>query len=286
MSGAAVIAGHALQEALRRRVFLVVLLLSAGVMALYALGTDRAFEEAAGFGDVASESGVDIEEVAGGFMFGLSMFATLFLGAILAVFLTHGAVRGDADRGLLQPLAVRPVGRGSILFGRFAGAVAASSTYVVVVYLAAMLITGAIGGWWPDRVVEPMLELAAAVAIVAALSLLGSVFLSANANGIAVFMLFGAGLTAGLLGQIGEGIGSETLQDVARVASWVLPFEALYQDALGAITADTVGFTRLAIDLGPFGGAQPAGAWLWPFAIAYCAAVLGAATLAFRRKDL
>ena len=39
------------------------------------------------------------------------MFATLFLGAVLAVFLTLGAVRGDAERGLLQPLLVRPLGR-------------------------------------------------------------------------------------------------------------------------------------------------------------------------------
>ena len=31
---------------------------------------------------------------------------------VLAVFLTLGAVRGDAERGLLQPLVVRPVGRG------------------------------------------------------------------------------------------------------------------------------------------------------------------------------
>ena len=40
------------------------------------------------------------------------MFATLFLGAILAVFLTFSAVRGDAERGLLQPLLVRPLPRG------------------------------------------------------------------------------------------------------------------------------------------------------------------------------
>ena len=37
------------------------------------------------------------------------MFATLFLGTILAVFLTLGAVRGDAERGLLQPVLVRPL---------------------------------------------------------------------------------------------------------------------------------------------------------------------------------
>ena len=55
----------------------------------------------------------------------------------------------------------------------------------------------------------------AAVAIITALSLAGSVVLSATANGIAVFMAFGAGLVAGLLGQIGEALGSDTLDDVA-----------------------------------------------------------------------
>ena len=55
----------------------------------------------------------------------------------------------------------------------------------------------------------PLLSLAFGVAIIAALSLAGSIVLAATANGIAVFMLFGAGLTAGLLGQIGEGINSD-----------------------------------------------------------------------------
>ena len=50
------------------------------------------------------------------------MFATLFLGAILAVFLTLGAVRGDAERGLLQPMIVRPLARGTFLLGRFVAA--------------------------------------------------------------------------------------------------------------------------------------------------------------------
>jgi ABC-type transport system involved in multi-copper enzyme maturation permease subunit len=286
VTGLAIVATYALREAFRRRVFVVVLLLTAVVLALYALGVGRAFRETDGFSSLALETGVDSQEVTGAFMFGLSMFATLFLGAILVVFLTHGVVRGDAERGLLQPLVVRPIGRAAFLAGRFAGTLVASSVYVAVVYVTALLITGVTGGWWPDRIVAPALQLAGAVGIVAAVSLLGSVFLSATANGIAVFMVFGAGLTAGLLGQIGEGIGSETLEDVARIASWVVPFEALYQDALSAITADTVGLTRLVIDLGPFGGAQSAGPWLWPWALAYTAVLGGAALWAFRRKDL
>ncbi len=169
---------------------------------------------------------------------------------------------------------------------RLLAAVTTSAVYIAIVYAISLVVTGTIGGWWPDRIVTPALQLAAAAAIVAVLSILGSVYLSATANGIAVFMIFGAGLTAGLLGQVGEAIGSSTLEDIARVTTWILPFEALYQDALSSLTADTVGITRVVVDLGPFGGAQSAGPVLWVWAAAYAVIVSGLAVIAFARKDL
>jgi Cu-processing system permease protein len=284
VSGAATIAAFALRESLRRRVFAVVGLLTLAFLALYGLGTWQLFNTVGEFDEPID--GIDAHIVAGATILGLAMFATVFLGTILAVFLTLGAVRGDAERGLLQPVLVRPVQRRTVLVGRFLAAASVCGAYVVVVFLATTAITWAFSDWWPDRTVVPALQLAAAVAILAALSLGGSVLLSANANGIAVFMLFGAGLTAGLLGQIGEALGSRTLDRVADVVSWVLPFEALYQAALASITADTVGFTRLAIELGPFGGAEPASVLLWPYAVGYLGLVGLAAAAAFRRRDL
>ena len=248
-------------------------------------GTWQAFESVQSGGSTQFE-GIEADVVAGATLLGLNMFGTLFLGTILAVFLTLGAVRGDAERGLLQPLLVRPVPRRTLLVARVASAALVCGAYVIVVFLIATVITWALGGWWPDRIVEPALEFAAAVAVLSALSLGGSVLLSSNANGIAVFMLFGAGLTAGLLGQIGEALGSRTLDRVADIVSWVLPFEALYQAALAAITSDTVGFTRLAINLGPFGGAEEAGPLLWPWTIAYLALLGLGASAAFARRDL
>ncbi len=278
-----IIAGYALQEALRRRIFHVVLLLTAVYLGLYWLGADEAFEEVARF-----EDGLPVEEheLTGGTLFGLSMFGTLFLGSVLAAFLTLGVVRGDAERGLLQPLVVRPVGRGALLLGRFLGAAAVCVPYVLAVYTACALITRTAGDWWPDEFLRPGVQLAVAVLVIAALGLLGSVFLSATANGIAIFMVFGAGLVAGLLGQIGEALNSETLQTVADRTSWALPFEALYQDALYRITSESRGFTGLAIELGPFGGSQAGGTNLPLWVIAYFAVVLGATIAAFSRKDL
>jgi ABC-type transport system involved in multi-copper enzyme maturation permease subunit len=283
VSGTLTIAAYALRESTRRRVFAVVLVLTLAFLGLYAVGTEAAFD-AVGAIDDGPE--VEDEVVTGSTLLGLAMFTTLFLGCVLAVFLTLGAVRGDAERGLLQPLVVRPVGRTELLAGRFAAAAGVCGGYVAAVYTAAMLITGVAGGWWPDRPVTPGLGLVVGVVLIAALALLGSIFLSATANGIAVFMAFGAGLAAGLLGQIGDALAVETLETIAEVASWLLPFEALYQAGLNALTEDVRGATGVIVRLGPFGGAQEGGPLLWLLSAAYLGLVAAAARLAFARRDL
>jgi len=219
-------------------------------------------------------------------MVGLAMFSTLFLGVVLAIFLTLGAVRGDAERGLLQPLLVRPVSRPTLLLARWLGAIAVCTPYVVAVYAAAVVITGLTGDWWPDHAVVPAIELAGGVAIVAALSLLGSVFLTATANGIAIFMLFGAGLVSGLLGSIGHALNSHRLEHWATIVAWAAPFEALYQDGLREITANTTGLTGYLLQLGPFGGANTGGTPVRIWACAYLVVVGLIATFAFSRRDL
>jgi Cu-processing system permease protein len=287
MTAVPIIVGYALQESLRRKVFLIVLVLTAAFLGLYALGSWYAFDSVQELAEEGPPIGaIDEQTLTGATLLGLAMFATLFLGAVLAVFLTLAVVRGDAERGLLQPLVVRPVGRSVLLLSRFAAAAAVCTLYVAGVFAATAGITYWAGGWWPDRFVVPGVELAAGVVVIAALSLLGSVFLSATANGIAIFMTFGAGLVAGLLGQIGEVLSSETLTDIARATSWALPFEALYQDGLNAISSESFGLTSEALQLGPFGGAQAGGAWLGPWTLAYLAVVGFVALVAFARRDL
>lgn len=283
MTAVRTIAGYGLREALRRKVFVVVCFLTVAFLGLYWLGARYAFNHVAG---VIPPAGVDAQTFAGAFLFGMAMFGTLFLGAVLAIFLTLGTVRGDAERALLQPLVVRPIGRSTLLVARFLGAAAVCVPYVLIIYFAAMLLTGLEGSWWPDRIVTPGLELAGGVLIVASLSLLGSVFLSSIANGIAIFMLFGAGLVAGLLGNIGHVLNSPGLIHAAKIAAWAVPFEALYQDALRAITEKTSGLTGFLLRLGPFGGAEQGGVSLRLWAVAYLVLVGAVAIAGFARRDL
>jgi Cu-processing system permease protein len=283
-SGVLIVARLALQEALRRRVLLVVVVLTVVFGGLYAWGCSELFEDVDQFSD--SSTGLDATALAGSTIVGLAMFGGLFLGVVLATFLTAGAVRGDAERGLLQPLIVRPLGRTEYLLGRFVAAAVVSALYVLLVYFGAVLVTGVIGDWWPAHPVGSALRLAGGAVLIAALALLGSVFLSATANGILMLMAYGAGLLAGLLGAIGDAIPSPTLQHIASTASWVLPFEALYRDALRLLVQDVPGVTGALVQLGPLGGSHDAGPLLIPWAVLYLLGVLVLAAAAFARRDV
>jgi len=279
----AVLAAWAVRESLRRRVFAIVALLTVAFVVLYAIGCSAAFRQV---NTLTGPDGVDGREFAGATLNGLAMFAILFLGSVLAAFLTLSTVRGDAENGLLQPLVVRPVGRAQVLLTRWLAAAVVCSGYVAVVYTAVLITLRAAGGWSPDRIVGPGALLAAAVAVLAALCVLGSVAFTATANGIATFMVLGGGLFAGLLGQVGHGIGNRSLEHAAHIVSWALPFEALYQAALSLTTADQVGLTRFLVRLGPLGGGDPAGVWLLPYVAGYLVAVAVVAMAATARRDL
>jgi Cu-processing system permease protein len=227
---AALIAFYAFRETLRRRVFLALLVLTGAFIALYWLGARFVFSQTSSF----SSGVVDENVVRGASIFGLALFAIYFLGCVLAIFLTLGAITGEAERGLLQPLVARPVGRSSLIGGRLLAATLVCVPYVATVYVVVLAITRHTLHWAPDRQLEPLGALMLAVTIIAALSLLGSVFLAPIANGITVFMLLGIGMVAGLLGQIGVVMKIHSLERIAEASSWVAPFEALYQRSLFA----------------------------------------------------
>jgi len=278
-----VLADWAIRESLRRRVFVIVAVLTAGFIALFALGCHVAFRQ---LDESRLVGPVDAHEFAGATLCGLGLFAILFLGCVLASFLTLSSVRGDAEHGLLQPLVVRPVGRGLVVVSRWLAAAAVCTLYVAVVYTAVLVVLRVTGDWTPDRLFGPGVRLAFAVSMLAALCVLGSVFLTATANGIATFMMLGCGLFAGLLGQVGHGIANHGLEHAAHVISWALPFEALYQQGLALTTADQRGITGFLVELGPLGGGTPAGRLLLPFSVGYLVLVLVAATVATARRDL
>lgn len=284
MSSAWIMARLTWRECLRRKVFLLVPIVTVGFVSLYGLGAHYAFRSARRAFGVPGN--LDPITLTGASMVGVAMFMILFLGSALGIFLTFATVRGEAEQGTLQAMIVRPVARHGILLGRWLGAASVATVYVIVMYSAVIVLTGVIGGWWPSSILVPGVGLMLGVVIVIALTILGSVYLSSIPNGIAMFMAYGAALLGGLMGQLGEVLGSEALRKTGVTLAWALPFEALFQSGLHSLTADTEGITRFVVRLGPLGGAQEGGTILWVWSCAFLLAVGGLALLAFRRRDL
>src|SRR5262249_49196684 len=96
-SNVAVVAWVGCRRAGRRRVFAVVLVLTVAFLVLFWLANHYVFADLANI-QPPPDVFVDTRTFAGSFLVGLAMFATLFLGVVLAVFLTLGVVTGDAER--------------------------------------------------------------------------------------------------------------------------------------------------------------------------------------------
>jgi ABC-type transport system involved in multi-copper enzyme maturation permease subunit len=282
VSDALVIARLALQEAVRRRVLAVVGVLTLLSGVLYLVGCLSLKHHVGGALEIGP--GRALEPLVPATLLGLASFGTLFLGSVLAVFLTAGAVRGDVDRGLVQPLVVRPVGRGAYLAGRALAAMAVSAGYVLVVAVGGLLVTRAIFPDLPPHAWRAIPPLVAAVCVVTIITLLVSCLLSTVATGISVLMAYGAGLVAGLLGEIAHEFTATTLTRIADAVSYVLPFEALYRDALDRLSP--AGPLGQLVQLGPLGGARSGGPGLWVYVLCYIAGCGALAVWTFSRADL
>lgn len=286
MTGFATLLVATLREHARRRTATVALALGALFVGLYSLGIHFIWAEVSR--EIQSGKGgspVEMRQLVPATMFGLSMFATWFLSAVAATFMAAGGIRGEAERGILQHVLVRPVARHTVLVARLAAAGLLAVAFLAVVLACCALATRVITGWQPGNLVQALLLLALGTTGVTAIATAFSVRLHGVAAGIASLMLFGVGLVGGLLEQLGTGIGVANVRRSGEWLSTALPFESMYQAALHEITSDVSGVSGIVVRLGPFGGARAASAALVLWALAWTGGVVALAAWRLRHRD-
>lgn len=268
----ATIARLGLREAVRARALRVLVGVAALLLGVFALAAAQAMDAA------RDADGTVTVDVVGATLLGSSAFTALLLGTIVGVLLVAGAVRGDAERGLLQPLVVRPVPRASIVLGRLVAGGGVATLFAVVLWLGTVVLMRWFGDWSPPHVAAPAVALGLAVGIVALGATAASTVLPATTAGMVVLALVGTGLSVGLVAQLGGAFGLGALQTVTDVVAVLLPFETLYRHVLHLLSGQLGDLTSAGIAIGPFGGARAAGA-ADAAAIAAWVAVVSAWTL-------
>src|SRR5829696_7419980 len=211
-------------EAARRRVLWVLTGLAVLAVALTAWGVSTLVEGARDDGIAETQIKLVVSQILIfiAFMFGFVLVMT-------AAFFGSPAIATDLESGVAQAMLARPLRRSSYLLGRWLGL-----AIVIVVYAAAcgFLAIGAVGvvsGYLPPDPVLPVLYLAGQAIVLLSLTVLLSTRLPPIAGGAIAVVAYGLAWMAGVLGKIGEALGTTTLVTIGDALRYVLPTDALWQ---------------------------------------------------------
>ncbi|SEJ70674.1 ABC-type transport system involved in multi-copper enzyme maturation, permease component [Deinococcus reticulitermitis] len=278
----------ALREAVRKRLVAVLLVLSALFLGFYLYGIYRMDLELdlraaeAGIGE-RSSTGLATTPVVLATMFG--MYLVYFLGSLMSVLSTVGAVSGDIESGVMQSVVARPVSRAGLVAGRWLGFSLVNIGYVSLLSAGLLLGVRAITGYSPPEVWPALGLILLATLLLTGLTVLGSTLFTTLANGIGVFVLYGVGFSGGILSLIGNFSDNATVATLGRAANVVMPTNVLWLGASYHLLPELLRSGANAVP-NPLFGTEPAptGLVLWAGALTLIAVLGGMWRLS--RRDL
>jgi ABC-type transport system involved in multi-copper enzyme maturation permease subunit len=281
-----IIARLTVRELVRRRVVLVLAILTIVSVTLVGWGLDRLVDLAReeGTGELEIQIGVSQVLILIAFMFS-------FVLAMTAAFIGAPAVGGDLESGVAYAILARPLRRADMLLGRWLGSALVVVTYAVASGLLAIAVAILVSGYGPPEPAIAVSFLAGQALVLLTLTLaLGSVLPSIAAGAIAV-VGFGLGWMAGVLAGVAAALGVTALGSIAEASRWLLPSDGLWRGVIYGLEPPLVvliaaGRAPALINANPFYASTPPPLAFVAWSIAWVALVLGAATWWFERRDL
>jgi ABC-type transport system involved in multi-copper enzyme maturation permease subunit len=280
-----VIARLTVQEAARRRILWVLVILTLLSVALTAWGADRLVAVGREHGANELEVQVAISQV-----LILVAFMFSFVLAMTAAFLGAPAIAADLESGIAHAMLARPIRRADLLVGRWLGLSVVVVAYAIASGLLEIAAIRLVSGQAPPEPFVAVAFLAAQAIVVLTLALLLSTRLPAIGAGAICVVVFGLGWMAGVLAGIGSLFGADALVRAAELSRWLFPTDALWRGTIHALEPPyavlvTVGLGRAAA-ANPFLALEPPPLSIVAWSVAWVAGVLALAIASFARRDL
>jgi ABC-type transport system involved in multi-copper enzyme maturation permease subunit len=280
-----VIARLTFDEALRRKLIWAVLALSAAFLALYAFGFQLLHDDIQEFDRARRGAPNELlpYEVQASAMVLLGLYTVNFLAGIMTIFAAVGAISGEIESGTLHAIIPKPLSRWEIISGKYLGFIAMIAVYLSLMVAGVVAISRVIGDYTPPNILRGVALLILVSSILLSLTMLGSTIFSTMANGVIVFMLYGMAVTGGLVEQIGNALDNDTMVRIGILTSVIVPSDSMWK------LASYVVQPSLAVNLigpNPFGTAAPPSDLAVRYAVVYCATLVIASMLVFRRRDI
>lgn len=280
------VARWTIKEAVRRRLLVGLVALSAVFLSLFGVGFTLLYAKA------RTESGAEafVGTLAATVLTVLGLYAVQFLAAFLALFLSVGAISADVDSALLHAVLARPITRTQYLLGRWLAFAALLVCYVVAMAGALLLIARAVAGYTPVGPLRALALLTLEVLLLVSVGMLGSTVLPTLGNGVLTFSLFGLAWLGGIVELIGSAVHNVGMANIGTGVALAFPSDALWRGASyfaqsPAFLAQTSAVGQVSGGI-PFASTSPPTPAIVAWSVGYVLVVAVAARVAFARRDL
>lgn len=269
-----------LREAMRKKMVLAVLLLSALFLGFYAFGYLK-FHESFTTRPLTRAGGTTTYEFGATMMVIMGFYVVNFLAGVMTIFGAVGSISSEIEQHTFQAVLPKPVQRWEVVIGKWLGYAMMLALYVPLMTGGVMLSAWSIGRYLPPNLLPAMLLVLLVSLLLLSMTIFGSTLFSTITNGVVVFMLYGIGMTGGLVEVIGSALNNEVLKTIAILASLAVPSDVIWKKA-----ADVMWPPNVPLVPTPFTPAVPPSTAMVVYAVAYGVVALSGAVLAFRRRDL
>lgn len=281
-----------LLEALRRRLFLAVLILSILIVAAFATLLHIALS-------VTTPNSTEAPNLQlyvlgeGALITVLAMWMVYLLSSMLTIVFTANMISGEVEAGTFAILVPKPLARSEIVLGKWLGYALIVCGYTALMFLAFLAVIRWETGYWPTSAFPALGMLELGMLVLLGITTLGSALVPTIVNGAIVLMLFITAPLVSMLQFIVQFLNPSslhTIQPIATVVNLLIPTDALWHGASFFLIPPTANFLTQGISANsintPFTSGQPTPPALLIWAVVYCIALPALAAARFAHRDL
>jgi len=279
-----------LLEAIRRRLFLAVIILSILILAAFTILLTIVVNDALANPNNGTDSHLML--LGGGVIITiLVMWMLYLLSSMLTIVFSANMISGEVEAGTFAVIVPKPLRRFEIVLGKWLGYALIVCIYTALMFLAFLGVIYWKTGYWPTGAPYALGTLELAMLALLGITTLGSSTVPTIVNGAIALMLFIGAPTANIVQFIVQFVNPsslDTTQNIATVINLIIPTDALWHGAsfyLLPSVADLVAL-RIGSFNTPFTSGQPMAPALLVWAALYCIGLPALAALRFQHRDL
>ena len=290
--GLLLITRFTLLEAIRRRLFLAVIILSILILAAFTILLSIVINVSLG----SNGSGTDTQLylLGGGVIITvLAIWMVYLLSSTLTIVFTANMISGEVEAGTFAIIVPKPLTRVEIVAGKWLGYALIVCVYTALMFLSFLGVIYWQTGYWPTGAPYALGMLELGMLALLGITTLGSSLVPTIVNGAIALMLFIGAPTASIVQfvvQFLKPTSLQTVQNITTVINLIIPTDALWHGASFFLLPPTADFVTLGISSQtfntPFTSGQPVAPALLIWAALYCIALPALAALRFQHRDL